>query len=113
MSGSPPTFRHAAIINNFVVTGFQPTARNTVQWSSFNTPTAWTAGVNQADSEILPEGGAITGMTGGQYGLVFQENRITRMDYRGGNVIFSFRRIEDNIGAVQGKSVIKVGNLVY
>ena len=113
LSGSPPTFRHAAIINNFVVTGFQPTARNTVQWSSFNTPTAWTAGVNQADSEILPEGGAITGMTGGQYGLVFQENRITRMDYRGGNVIFSFRRIEDNVGAVQGKSVIKVGNLVY
>ena len=113
LSGSPPTFRHAAIINNFVVTGFQPTARNTVQWSSFNTPTAWTAGVNQADSEILPEGGAITGMTGGQFGLVFQENRITRMDYRGGNVIFSFRRIEDNVGAVQGKSVIKVGNLVY
>ena len=35
------------------------------------------------------------------------------MDYRGGNVIFSFRSIEDNIGAVQGKTVIKVGNLVY
>ena len=35
------------------------------------------------------------------------------MDYRGGNVVFSFRRIEDNIGAVQGKTVIKVGNLVY
>ena len=35
------------------------------------------------------------------------------MDYRGGNVIFSFRRIEDNVGAVQGKNVIKVGNLVY
>ena len=27
LSGSPPTFRHAAVINNFVVTGFQPTAK--------------------------------------------------------------------------------------
>ena len=113
LSGSPPSFRHAAVVNNFIVTGFQPTARNKVQWSAVNDATGWTAGTNQSDSETLPEGGVVTGVTGGQYGLIFQENRITRMDYRGGNVIFSFRRIEDNIGAVQGKSVIKVGNLVY
>ena len=113
LGGSPPTFRHAAVIGNFVVTGFQPTLQNKVQWTSFNSPTSWTAGVNQADSETLPEGGVITGVTGGQFGLIFQESRITRMDYRGGNVIFSFRRIEDNVGAVQGKNVIKVGNLVY
>ena len=65
----------------------------------------------EEDIEDLPEGGVITGITGGQYGLIFQENRITRMDYRGGNVIFSFRRVEDNRGAVQGKNVIQVGNL--
>ena len=113
LSGSPPTFRHAAVVNNFVVTGFQPSAQNKVQWSAVNSATSWTAGTNQADSETLPEGGVITGVTGGQYGLIFQENRITRMDYRGGNVIFSFRRVEDNRGAVQGKNVIQVGNLVY
>ena len=113
LSGSPPAFRHAAVIGNFLVTGFQPSAQNKVQWSSFNDPTAWTAGVNQADSEVLPEGGVITGITGGQYGLIFQESRITRVDYRGGNVVFSFRRIEENKGAVQGKNVIQVGNLVY
>ena len=60
MSGSPPAFRHAAVIGNFLVTGFQPSAQNKVQWSSFNDPTSWTAGVNQADSEVLPEGGVIT-----------------------------------------------------
>jgi len=113
LGGSPPIFKHAAIVGNFVVTGFQPTAQTTVAWSSFNSPTSWTAGTNQSDTEVLPEGGVITGVTGGQYGLIFQESRITRMDYRGGNVIFSFRRIEDNVGAVQGKNVIKVGNLVY
>ena len=113
LAGSPPTFRHAAVINNFVVTGFTPTAQNTLNWSSFNDPTAWTAGVNQADTETLPEGGGITGITGGQYGLIFQENRITRMDYRGGNTVFSFRRIEENRGAIQGKNVVQVGNLVY
>jgi len=113
LAGSPPVFRHAAVVGNFLVTGFQPTAQNKVQWSSFNTPTAWVAGVNQSDSEVLPEGGVITGVTGGQFGLIFQEDRITRMDYRGGNVVFSFRRIEDNRGAVQGKNIIQVGNLVY
>jgi len=113
LSGSPPAFRHAAVVGNFIVTGFQPTAQNKVQWSSFNSPTSWTVGINQSDSETLPEGGVITGVTGGQYGLIFQESRITRMDYRGGNVVFSFRRIEDNRGAVQGKNVIQVGNLVY
>jgi len=113
LAGSPPTFRHAAIVGNFIVTGFQPTLQNKVQWASFNSATAWTAGVNQADSETLPEGGVITGVTGGQFGLIFQEDRITRMDYRGGNVVFSFRRIEDNRGAVQGKNIIQVGNMVY
>ena len=113
LGGSPPVFRHAAVVGNFVVTGFQPTAQNKVQWSAVNSATSWTAGTNQSDSETLPEGGVITGVTGGQYGLIFQESRITRMDYRGGNVVFSFRRIEDNRGAVQGKNVIQVGNLVY
>jgi hypothetical protein len=113
LAGSPPAFRHAAVIGNFLVTGFTTAAQNKVQWSSFNDPTSWTAGVNQSDSEVLPEGGVITGITGGQYGLIFQESRITRLDYRGGNVVFSFRRIEDNRGAVQGKNVIQVGNLVY
>ena len=112
LAGSPPIFRHAAVIGNIVVTGFQPTAQNKVAWSSFNDATAWTAGVNQSDTETLPEGGAITGITGGQYGLIFQENRITRMDYRGGNTVFSFRRIEDNRGAIQGKNVVQVGNMV-
>jgi len=113
LAGSPPVFRHAAVIGNFIVTGFQPSAQNKVQWSSFNSATSWTVGTNQSDSETLPEGGVITGITGGQYGLIFQEDRITRMDYRGGNVVFQFRRIEDNRGAVQGKNVIQVGNLVY
>jgi len=113
LGGSPPVFRHAAVVGNFIVTGYQPTLQNKVQWSAFNSATSWTAGTNQSDSETLPEGGVITGITGGQYGLIFQEDRITRMDYRGGNVVFSFRRIEDNRGAVQGKNIIQVGNLVY
>ena len=113
LSGSPPSFRHAAVINNFVVTGDQPTFGNKVQWSAVNDATTWTAGTSQSDSETLPEGGLITGITGGQYGLIFQEDRITRMDYRGGNVIFSFRVIEERRGAIQGKNVIQVGNLVY
>ena len=113
LAGSPPLFRHAAVVGNFVVTGFTPTAQNQVAWSSFNDATAWTAGVNQSDIEVMPEGGVVTGITGGQYGLIFQENRITRMDYRGGNVVFSFRRVEDNRGAVQGKNIVQVGSLVY
>ena len=108
-----PLFRHAAVVNNFVVAGWIGTAQNRVQWCEVNDATSWTAGTNQSDLEDLPEGGTVTGITGGQYGLIFQENRITRMDYRGGNVVFSFRRIEDNRGAIQSKSIIKVGNLVY
>ena len=112
ISGAP-LFRHAAVVNNFVVTGWSGTNQNRVQWSAVNDATSWTAGINLADTEDLPEGGVISAVIGGQYGLIFQENRITRMDFRGGSIVFSFRRIEDNIGAVQGKSVIKVGNLVY
>ena len=83
-----PSFRHAAVVNNFVVTGYQGTFQNRVQWSAVNDVTSWTAGINLADIEDLPEGGVITGITGGQYGLIFQENRITRMDYRGGAIVF-------------------------
>ena len=50
LAGSPPTFKHAAVVGNFVVTGFQPTAQTTGGWSSFNSRTSWTAGTNHSDT---------------------------------------------------------------
>ena len=34
LGGSPPTFWHSAVVRNFVVTGWQSTNRNRIQWSA-------------------------------------------------------------------------------
>src|ERR1019366_6512986 len=59
----------------------------------------WSASqTTMSDSQTLPDGGAITGLVGGEYGLVFQENAIQRMTFVGTPVIFQFDKISRNLG---------------
>ncbi len=55
--------------------------------------------------ELIPDGGDITGITGGEFGIVFLEKAIVRMSYIGSPLFFQFDTISRNIGCIEGGSI--------
>lgn len=102
LGGTPPSGpRYVEIMGDFVVFARLLANRLKTQWSAINNAEDYVASATtQSDSQTIPEGGDITGLIGYEYGgLVFQERSIRRMDYVGSPVIFSFKKIANDIGA--------------
>ena len=113
-AGTVPTFRVSGVIRDFLVTGNQPTNQNRIQWSGINDITTWQSGTKQADQQDLPgSGGEIVHITSGEYGYVFRQNQIIRMDYVGGATVFRLSVISPNRGAVYGKTVAQDNRRVF
>jgi hypothetical protein len=116
LAASAPIAKYITVIRDFVVGanvggGSYPTR---VQWSDVGDPTDWTSGAgSQADYQDLPDGGDITGITGGEFGIVFLEKAIVRMSYIGSPLFFQFDTISRNIGCIEGGSVAQYGGITY
>ena len=117
IGGSPPAARVAARVRQQLVLGYTYEGSafypNRVRWSAFGDYEGWTNGTNQAGQEDLPDAGWITEIIGGEYGLVFQEHAITRMNYIGVPDIWEFDVVEDQHGCMAPKLAVAVGPDVY
>lgn len=113
LGGSPPSAAFSAIVGDFVFLAGDASAANRVTWSAINDSEAWTIGTDQSDDQELPDGGPITGLCGGEYGLVFQRAQIQIFEYVGGDLIFNRRKIKDDLGAVTHGSIGKAGSRVF
>jgi hypothetical protein len=116
LAAAAPVAKYIAVVRDFVVganigAGTYPSR---VQWSDINDPTDWTAGsASQADYQELPDGGDITGITGGEFGIVFLEKAIVRMSYIGSPLFFQFDTISRNVGCIEGGSIAQYGGITY
>ena len=116
VAAAAPVAKYITIVRDFVVTanldgGTNP---NKVQWSDINDETDWTSGgASQADFQIISDGGNITGLTGGEFGLVFLERAVVRMTYIGSPYFFQFDTISRNLGCITGGSVSQYRNMSY
>lgn len=61
----------------------------------------------------MPAGGRVNGILSGEFGVILQRDRICRMDYVGGNVIFEINEVSSNIGCVTPHSVAQWGILGF
>lgn len=113
LGGSPPNASLVAGVRDFVFLAGDPSDINTVSWSGFNNAEQWTYGSNQSDQQTLPDGGAIMGLAGGEYGLVLQKRAIKRFSYVGDPVTFQVDEIASNVGCMAKGSVAQVGRLVF
>lgn len=131
LSADSPNAKHLAVVRDFVVAGniigrgvnATPigTAEDAVQWCGIDDPTSWPeVGTNAAASlqsdwqPLSGNGGEVTSVIGGSdYGLVFQQRSIWRMDYEGGDTFFRFTPIDDNRGCWIHKGAVRVGGVTY
>lgn len=115
LGGSPPTARFLAVVREFVVAGFAAGTNIRVQWSDRDAPTSWTAGgASLAGSADMAAGGEITGLVGGEYGIILQEGRVVRMSYTADpDSPFQFDEISGNVGCIAPWSVASYGRLVF
>jgi hypothetical protein len=113
LGGTPPAASLVATVRDFVWLAGDPAAIQTLSISGFNDAEGWTFGTNQATQQPFPDGGAITGLVGGEYGIVFQRGAVKRGTYVGGEVIWQFDEISSNIGCIAPGSIAQAGRLVF
>jgi hypothetical protein len=116
LAAAAPVAKYITAVRDFVV-GANIGAgaySSRVQWSDINDPTDWTAGAaSQSDYQDLPDGGDITGITGGEFGIVFLEKAIVRMSYIGSPLFFQFDTISRNVGCIEGGSIAQYSGISY
>jgi hypothetical protein len=107
LGGSPPVGTFVATIRDFVFMGKIGSTPQRLQWSPFNNAegTWGSVAATQADFQDLPDGGNITGIVGGEYGVVFSETAIRRVTYEGPPTVFRIDKIANDIGASVANSV--------
>lgn len=115
LGGAPPIAKHIAVVKDFVVLGNISTFPNRVQWCAIDNPDSWTLTVaTQCDfQDIRGNGGNIQRIVSGEYGTIFQERQIVRMQYVGDPAIFSFEPIDRQRGAWNSASVVPLGDVAF
>lgn len=114
LDASAPTASLITVVRDFVVAGNTNTAGNQVIWSGLNNPNTWAnTAITQSDSQIIPDGGEVRGITGGEFGLILLEKSIVRMSYVGSPIIFQFDNIARNLGCYESNSVAQWQGITY
>jgi hypothetical protein len=117
LAADAPQSRYITVVRDFVVSGYvnESTVRaNRVQWSALGDESSWTnSATTQADFQDIPDGGAVVGLTGGEFGLVFMDRSIHRMSYVGSPLVFQFDNISRNQGCYEANSIIQYGGTSF
>ena len=126
LGGNPPKAACGARVGDFLVlgnlavdpgdtVGTGPFPRR-IRWSGFgNIDAPWvTDPATQADFNDMPaEGGRVVGITGREFGAIFQERMISRMTYVGPPTIFDIETVEADRGAMSNGCLIDMGGNVF
>jgi hypothetical protein len=117
LAADAPQSRYITVVRDFVVSGYVNDASiraNRVQWSALGDESSWTnSATTQADFQDIPDGGAVVGLTGGEFGLVFMDRSIHRMSYIGSPLVFQFDNISRNQGCYEANSIIQYGGTSF
>lgn len=114
LAGTPPISAFAGTVRDFAVLARQSTNWNRIRWSGINDVTTWvSSAATMSDYQDFPDGGAIMGFVGGEFGLVFQEQAIRRMAYEGPPTIFRFDKIANTLGCRIERSIAAYQDLSF
>jgi hypothetical protein len=112
--GLPPQASYCTVVQQQLVLSGLNDDPHTIHWSARNDIEVWTLAVNGADIQSFPDGGAVLGVAGGEFGVVFQEAAIRRMTWLPGDErIFQFDRIAEGEGLRAPYSVVSAGSRIF
>jgi hypothetical protein len=111
---NPPRCQFGVVISEFVVLAGLTDFPNAVQWSGFGDQLEWNLGTNGSDRQEFPDGGVVQGLIGSEYGVIFQENSIRRMQFIPGDpLVFAFARISERIGTTAPNTIRSANGRTY
>jgi hypothetical protein len=114
LGGTPPVGTFITTVRDFVVMGKIGSAPQRVQWCALNNAESWAPSLTtQADLQEMPDGGNVTGLVGGEIGLIFQETSVRRMSYEGAPIVFRIDKIANDIGASVPGSVAGLLDMAF
>lgn len=121
LADNAPIAKYVTVVRDFVVAAHLDSAGGNlpyrVQWSDLNDETNWTSAptspTSQSDYQDIPDGGHITGIRGGEFGLVFMEKAIHRMTYVGTPFIFQFDNISREKGCIAAGSISQYQGITF
>lgn len=113
LSNAPAGAKFVCVAADFVVMGNTTSNTRQVIWSGVNDSTHWTGGQKGSGSQILPDGGAVTGLIGYQSGFVaFQQDKIHLFE-RASGIVFSRRVLHHQLGCIAPYSLVQTRDQFY
>ena len=118
LSGSPPKAQRVGVVGDFLVLGdiddvSDGQVPNRIHWCAFDDETGWTPGTNQSDFQDLKGSSKVQKVIGGDYGVVFMDRTIWRMDYVGTPTVFDLTNVQPERGTLAPGSVVQYGRYIY
>ncbi|MBV8166218.1 MAG: hypothetical protein JO021_05455 [Alphaproteobacteria bacterium] len=114
LGGKPPVAAFVTTVRDFVLMGKIGSTPQRIQWSGLNNCEIWgSIPVSQADFQDLPDGGNVTGLVGGELGVVLQETAVRRLTYEGSPVVFRIDKIATDIGCSVPNSLASLLDLAF
>ena len=108
LGGSPPKFETLGVVTDgFLVGTVLDGDILTLAWSAAYDAEKWSYGYDQSDYQTMAAGGRINMIYSGENGLLLQRDRISMMVYVGGNKVFDFIPLHENVGCVSPHSAVQ------
>ena len=109
-----PIARYVATVRDFLFAGHLSTNKAGIRWSEQFNHRSWRTGTNQSDSQDLPDNGEVTGIVGGQYGVVFQQHAINLLTYTGiADIVFQRDLVSDDMGTMAPGSISSIEQTIF
>ena len=112
VSGAPNA-THVAAVGRFLVCANTATSEAEVVWSSIDDASGWVNGTDQSGAQILADTSEITGLVGGETGLIFTRTGIYRQTYVGPPLVFTFEKVSNQGCEFAGSTAARSSNEAF
>jgi len=118
LGGSPPQARYLSVVRDQIFTGYTDESGTVypyrVRWSGIGSETVWgSSATSGSDFQDLNGVGAVTGIVGGEYGVILCERGIMRAQFVGPPLFYQFDLVESSRGCKYPGSVAAIGGSVF